>query len=209
MDITNISASTNYSDSITNIPPSYINEPWTAFRLNGLGTLHQTKANNWFKEVTTGRDYNREHNLYVYKQARDELIAAAKYFHHSLSLEPNDSQVNYTLAKICLTLEHLGTNEGILPKLEIKQYKNFAVLYFKKATEIEPQNEKYLFWLGYAYYNNFDDQLAMLYLKKVLEINPQNKRAKRYLDRIDYEKKEIAEWLLNHPEDIKKINPLK
>jgi tetratricopeptide (TPR) repeat protein len=108
---------------------------------------------------------------------RKRYAYAAQYAEQAVALSP-DLQAKLNTGRLyqqASRLEYIASDSVLF-----QQYANKAIQYLEEVTEIEPENEEGLYYLGLAYVESRNPQNSMkgiLTIRKILEINPDNAEA--------------------------------
>jgi len=99
-----------------------------------------------------------EQGILKYWQEEGEYDKAGHYYQHALTLNPNDSEVNFCVGCFNQTLGQL----------------NKAEFHFKKALETNPHNARSLAGLGEIYFDQSKRGMAERCFKKAMEVGGRN-----------------------------------
>jgi tetratricopeptide (TPR) repeat protein len=144
-----------------------------------------------------------------------ELERAAAAFKKAAERAPESIEVNYNLAICYLRLQKTAEAIGILEKLLLSKndipeiylalgeaYFNRgeiekALTNFRRAQELQPENDRIYYNLGLIYYKNDQLEEALTSLKKAIEINPKFASAYYQLGLVFIKKGDFAQAIEN------------
>ncbi|MFC1829773.1 tetratricopeptide repeat protein [Thermodesulfobacteriota bacterium] len=109
-------------------------------------------------------------------------------FQNELKEKPGEPKVHFYLGRL-----YLADNN---PK--------DGLVHIKRATELEPSNADYLFWLGVAYSENKQGGMERKSYEKALALNPNHLQSRIYLAHNQLERKRYKEALANYNFVLKK-----